>query len=56
MGWVQQTIGKGKNVYGIIVSKAVSDNLKYAATIIPNIFLFEYEVAFSLKGTSLELR
>jgi endonuclease len=49
MGWVRNTIGKGKEVRGIIVAKRISDNLRYAVTVIPGAGLFEYEVSFSLK-------
>ena len=48
MGWVKQTIGKGKQVRGVIVAKTISDNLRYAVTVIPNVSLFEYEVRFTL--------
>ncbi|HEX8049687.1 endonuclease NucS domain-containing protein [Rhizobium sp.] len=51
MGWIKTTIGKDKDVYGVIISKAVGDNLKYARTVVPNIFLYEYSVSFSLKET-----
>lgn len=53
MGWIKHTIGNGKNVYGAIISKTVSENLKYATTITPNVFLFEYDVAFSLRRSHL---
>lgn len=49
MGWVKNTIGKGKEVRGVIVAKSISDNLRYAATVIPGVGLFEYEVSFALK-------
>jgi len=49
MGWVNETIGKGKKVTGIIVAKAIDEKMKYAASVIPNVFLFEYEVEFHLK-------
>lgn len=48
MGWVKQTIGRDKEVSGIIVSKSVSRNLKYARTVMPNVYLFEYAVSFSV--------
>ncbi|WP_194291234.1 endonuclease NucS domain-containing protein [Agrobacterium tumefaciens] len=48
MGWVKQTIGRDVEVSGIIVSKSVSRNLKYARTVVPNIYLFEYAVSFSV--------
>jgi endonuclease len=49
MGWVKQTIGNGKDVYGVIVAKAISEKLKFARTVVPNVYLFEYEVSFTLK-------
>jgi RecB family endonuclease NucS len=48
MGWVKQTIGKEHEVRGIIVAKAITENLRYAVTVIPNVSLFEYEVSFQL--------
>jgi len=50
MGWVKETIGKDKEVRGVIVSKTISNNLKYAALVVPNVTLFEYEVKFNLKA------
>ena len=49
MGWVGQTIGKGREVRGVIVARAFSDNLRYAALAMPKVSLFEYEVEFRLK-------
>lgn len=49
MGWVSSTIGKGKNVKGVIVAKIVGDKLRYAALAIPGVSLFEYQVEFHLK-------
>jgi hypothetical protein len=49
MGWVRQTIGKDREVNGIIVAKEISDNLRYAVSVVPNVSLFEYEVEFHLK-------
>lgn len=51
MGWIRQTIGKGKDVSGIIVAKEISDKLRYAISAVPNVTLFEYEVEFRLKLT-----
>jgi hypothetical protein len=50
MGWIRQTIGKGREVHGAIVAKTIPDNLRYAASVIPNVSLFEYEVEFHLKA------
>ena len=49
MGWVRQTIGKNREVHGIIVAKEISDALRYAVSVVPNVSLFEYEVEFRLK-------
>lgn len=49
LGWVQQTIGKGHEVFGVIVAKSISENLRYAASVVPKVYLFEYEVEFHLK-------
>ena len=49
MGWIKHNIGKGKNVYGVIVAKTISEKLKFARTVVPNVYLFEYEVSFILK-------
>ena len=49
MGWVKQTIGKSRKVRGVIVAKTISDSLRYALGVIPEVSLFEYEVSFQLK-------
>lgn len=49
MGWITQTIGRGKSVRGVIVAKTISPNLRYSVTVVPNVSLFEYEVKFELK-------
>lgn len=50
MGWLTQTIGKGKRVTGVIVAKTISENLRYSLLVVPNVSLFEYEVKFELKN------
>ena len=52
MGWVTQTIGKGKQVKGVIVAKVISGNLRYSILVVPNVSLFEYEVTFELKAVA----
>lgn len=49
MGWVKQTIGKDREVNGVMVAKEISENLRYAVSVVPNLSLFEYEVEFHLK-------
>jgi endonuclease len=48
MGGVQQTIGKDHEIFGVIVAKSISENLR-SASIVPNVYLFEYEVEFHLR-------
>ncbi len=49
MGWINQTIGRGKTVRGIIVAKSISQNLRYSVSVVPNVSLYEYVVKFDLK-------
>ena len=49
MGWVKKNMAKSKSVRGIIITKSVSDRLKYAVSVTENISLFEYEVTFAIK-------
>lgn len=51
MGWVKHAlIGSAKgSVHGIIVARSIPDNLRYGASVVPNVSLFEYEVDFHLK-------
>jgi hypothetical protein len=54
MGWVRQTIGKDRDVFGVIVAKSIDEKLRYAASVIPNVALLEYEVEFHLRQVSIE--
>jgi hypothetical protein len=49
MGWVKHTIGKDRAVNGVIVAKDITEKLKYATLVVPNVHLFQYEVEFHLK-------
>ena len=48
MGWIKKNLARGKMVKGVIVAKSISSNLRHAIVAVPNVSLFEYEVAFSL--------
>lgn len=50
MGWVRQTIGRDRKVSGVIVAKTISQNLRYAVSVVPNVALFEYQVEFHLRS------
>jgi endonuclease len=49
MGWVRHTIGRDRDVNGVIVAKEISDALRYAVSVVPNVSLFEYQVEFTLR-------
>lgn len=49
MGCVKQTIGKGREVYGVIVARSINDKLKFARTVVPNVYLFEYGISLTLR-------
>lgn len=48
MGWVQKNLSGGRTVKGVIVAKVISQNLRHAIVVVPNVSLFEYQVAFTL--------
>ena len=49
MGWVREHMAEaGGSVSGIIIAPEVSDKLKYALKMVPNIRLFTYSVSFGL--------
>jgi endonuclease len=50
MGWVRTTIGKDRKVFGVIVARTISEKLRYAALIVPDVHLYEYQVEFHLNA------
>ena len=54
MGWIKRNLSKNKKVKGIIVAKNVNEKLKYAASIIPDINLFEYTLNFQIQEVSMD--
>ncbi len=52
MGWVRNTIGSNTKTNGVIVAKQIDTKLRYAASVVPNVFLYEYSVKFFLKEAS----
>ena len=48
MGALRKRFGSEQKVNGVIVAQEITQNLRYAITVIPNISLFEYEVQFKL--------
>ena len=54
MGWVKLNLAKNKGVKGVIVAKNVDEKIKYAASIIPEISLFEYELNFKIQEVNID--
>jgi hypothetical protein len=46
IGWIQENIGKGKTVEGLLVSRSASEELKYATRALKDCKLFTYEIQF----------
>ena len=55
MGWVKKNLAHGREVYGVIVAKDMDEKLQYAALLVPNVSLLEYEVDFRLKTANLKV-
>ncbi|SHL13590.1 endonuclease NucS domain-containing protein [Alicyclobacillus tolerans] len=53
MGWVNSHLSPSKPVHGVIVAGDIDSKLKYAASIVPNVSLFRYEVSFAVEEVSL---
>ena len=49
MGWLKQTLARETEVHGVIVAKEIGPKLKYAASVIPNVNLLEYQIEFTLR-------
>jgi len=52
MGWVKRNLAADSEVVGVIVASSVDEKTRYAASAIPNVKLFEYEVQFRLTNVS----
>jgi RecB family endonuclease NucS len=49
MGWVKSHLAAGKTVTGVLVARSIDERLRYAAAVIPNVALLEYEVQFTVR-------
>ena len=54
MGWVKRNLATDKKVGGVTVAREVDENLKYAASIVLDINLFEYELHFKIRPVSID--
>jgi hypothetical protein len=48
MGWIKHHLASGKKVVGVVVASDIDDKTRYAASMIPDVVLLEYEVQFQL--------
>ena len=48
MGWVKRHLAIEKPVHGVIVAASIDERLKYAAVVVPDVSILEYEVSFKL--------
>lgn len=50
MAWVKNNLANDAPVRGIIVASELSDDLKLAASLVPDVKLVEYEISFTLRS------
>ena len=50
MGWVQKNLAGDKHVRGMIIANEITDDLRLAASQLPDVKLMEYEISFKLKS------
>lgn len=49
MGCLRRKYGPDRQIHGIIIAREITQNLRYAISVFPNVSLFEYEVQFKLR-------
>jgi hypothetical protein len=49
MGWVTANLAAGSEVRGVVVARSIDDRLRFAAAVMPNVVLLEYEMDFSVR-------
>jgi hypothetical protein len=52
MGWVKVNVAAGQKVIGVAVASSIDERLRYAACVLPDVVLFEYEVEFRLRDVA----
>jgi hypothetical protein len=50
MGWVKSHLAGANTVSGVLVARSIDERLRYAAAVIPNVALLEYEVQFTVRS------
>jgi hypothetical protein len=49
MGWVNAHLAGDRAVRGAVVARSIGERLRYAACVVPNVALLEYEVQFKIR-------
>jgi len=49
LAWVKEKRAEGRPVRGFIVAGAITDKVRLAASLLPDVSLFEYSIAFSVR-------
>lgn len=52
MGWLRAKYPEVAAISGVVVAKEITENLRYAVSVVPNVSAFEYDISFSLKPTA----
>jgi hypothetical protein len=52
MGWVKHHLAGNRDVQGVVVAKSIDEKLRYAACVIPNVTLLEYDIDFRLRSVN----
>ena len=53
MGWVKTHLAGDRETRGVVVARSIDEKLRYAACVIPNVTLLEYEIQFKLRDARL---
>jgi hypothetical protein len=49
MGWVKANLALHSEVRGVVVARSIDQKLRYAAGVMPNVTLLEYEIDFKVR-------
>jgi endonuclease len=52
MGWLKANVHDVPVVYGVLMAAELSEKLCYAASMVPNIFLYEYQMQFTVNAVT----
>lgn len=50
MGWCKENLPDHPDVHGVILAADISDKLRYAASVVPNVTLMEYELQITVRS------